>query len=48
MLEAKPMIQPSSSGNCEHLHSIEILNPFNPLLQLINTKPMIQKQIKTC
>ena len=33
------------SNNCVHRYNVEILNLFDPELQLINTKPMI-KNIK--
>ena len=38
-LETKIMIQSRSSDNCARVYSIEILNLFDPELQLINSKP---------
>ena len=35
-----------SSHNCIHLYNTEILNIFDPELQLINTKPMIKSKLK--
>ena len=35
-------VQSNSSDNCIHHYNIEILNMFDPELQLINTKPMIK------
>ena len=40
------MMQSSSSDNCVRFYSIEILNLFNPELQLINTKPVIKNKLK--
>ena len=34
------------SDNCVHRYNIKILNIFNPELQLINTKPMIENKLK--
>ena len=39
-------VQSISSDNCIHRNNVEILNIFHPKLELINTKPMIKKQIK--
>ena len=39
-LETKIMIQSRSSDNCARVYSIEILNLFDPELQLINSKPV--------
>ena len=36
----------NSSDNCKHRCNIEILNIFDPELQLINTKPMIKNKLK--
>ena len=36
----------NSSDNCIHRYNVEILNLFDPELQLINTKQVIKKQIK--
>ena len=41
------IMQSSSSDNYLHRYIIEILNPFDPGLQLINTKPMIKNILKT-
>ena len=35
------MMQSNSSNNCVHRYNIMILKLFDPELQLINTKPMI-------
>ena len=43
MSEAKLMTKSSSSNNCVHYFNISILNPFDPELQLINTKPTVKK-----
>ena len=40
------MMQSNSSHNCVHRYNIEILNLFDPELQLINTKPMIKSKLK--
>ena len=40
------MMQSNSSDNCVHGYYIEILNLFEPELQLINTKPMIKNKLK--
>ena len=39
-------MQPNSSDNCIHHYNVEILNLFDPELQLINTKPVIKKKLK--
>ena len=39
------MMQSNSSDNCVHYYNM-ILNLFDPKLQLINTKPMINKKLK--
>ena len=39
-------MQSNSSDNCVHRYNIEILNRFDPALQLINTKPMIKNKLK--
>ena len=36
------------SVNCIHHYNIEILNFFDPELQLINTKAEIKTNLKTC
>ena len=40
------MMQSNSSDKCVHHYNIEILNLFNPDLQLINTKPVIKNKLK--
>ena len=40
------MMQSNSLDNCVHCCNIEILNLFDPELQLINTKPMIKRTVK--
>ena len=40
------MLESNFSDNCEHHYNIEILNLFDPELQLINTKPMIKSKLK--
>ena len=39
-------MQPNCSDNCVHHYAVEILNLFDPELQLINTKPMIKIKLK--
>ena len=39
------MMQSNSSASCVHPYNIEILNLFDPELQLINTKPMIRNKL---
>ena len=39
------MVQYNSSDNCVHHYNIEILNLFDPELQLINTKIMIKNKL---
>ena len=39
-------VQSSSSDNCVHHYNVEILNLFDPELQLINTKPVIKNKLK--
>ena len=36
----------NSSDNCIHHYKVEILNIFDPELQLINTKPVIKNKLK--
>ena len=36
-------MQSHSSDDCVHRYNIEILNLFDPELQLINTEPMISQ-----
>ena len=40
------IIQSNFSDNCMHHYNVEILNIFNPELQLINTKTMIKIIVK--
>ena len=44
--EVEKYKQSNSSDNCMHRYNIEILNLFDPELQLINTKPMIKNKLK--
>ena len=37
------IMQSNSSNNCLHCYNVEVLNIFDPELQLINTKRMIKK-----
>ena len=39
-------VQSSSSDNCVHHYNVEILNLFDPELQLINPKPLIESKLK--
>ena len=39
-------MQPNSSGSYIHHYNVEFLNHFDPKLQLINTKPVIKKNLK--
>ena len=39
-------MQSSSSNNCVCYYDIEILRLFDPLLQLINTKPTTENKLK--
>ena len=39
--EVEKHVQSNSSNNCVHHYNVEILNLFDPELQLINTKPVI-------
>ena len=39
-------VQSTSSENCIHLYNIKILNLFDPEMQLINTKPVVQNKLK--
>ena len=36
----------NSSDNCIHHYNVEMLNPFDPELQLINTEPVIKNKSK--
>ena len=44
--EVEKYEQESSSDNCIHRYNVEILNLFDPVLQLVNTKPMIKNKLK--
>ena len=39
-------IQSNSSDNWIHCYNVEVLNIFDPELQLINTKPIIKNKLK--
>ena len=39
-------MQTNSSDSCVHCYNVEILNIFDPELQLINTKPMTKNKLK--
>ena len=39
-------MQSNSSDNCIHHSNVEILNFFDPELQLLNTKPVIKNKLK--
>ena len=36
----------NSSDDCIHHYKVEILNLFDPELQLVNTKPIIKNKLK--
>ena len=38
-------MQSNFFDNCAHYYNIEILNIFDPELQLINTKPVIKNKL---
>ena len=40
------MMQSNFSDNCVHQYNVEILNFFDPELQMINNKPMIKNKLK--
>ena len=44
--EVEKYVQSNSSDNCVHHYNVEILNLFDPELQLINTKPVIKNKLK--
>ena len=44
--EVEKYMQSNSSNNCIHCYNIEILNVFDPELQLINFKPIIRNKLK--
>ena len=45
-LEVEKYVQSSYSDNCIHHYNIEILNLFDPELQLISTKPVIKNKLR--
>ena len=44
--EAERYVQSNSSDNCVHHYNVDILNLFDPQLQLLNTKSMIKNKLK--
>ena len=46
MLKVKIIMQSSSCDNCVRVYNIEILNLFDPELQLINTKSIINNKLR--
>ena len=44
--DVEKYVQANSSDNCIHHYNVEILNYFDPELQLINTKPVIKNKFK--
>ena len=44
--EVEKYVQPVSFGNCIQHYNVEILNLFDPELQLINAKPVIKDKLK--
>ena len=44
--EVEKYVQSNCSDYCIHLYNVEILNVFDPELQLTNTKPMIKNTLK--
>ena len=44
--EYAKMMQSNSSDKCVHHYNIGILDLFDPVLKLINTKPMIKNKLK--
>ena len=44
--EVEKSVQSNSFDNCIHHYHVEILNLFDPELQLINTKPMNKNKLK--
>ena len=43
--EVEKYVQSNSCDNCIHCYNFEILNIFDPVLQLIKTKPMIKPKL---
>ena len=46
--EVEKYVQSNSSDNCVHHYNVEILNLFDPELQLIKTRPVIKNKLKNC
>ena len=44
--EREKYLQSDSSDNCIHHYNVEILNIFDPELQLSNAKPIIKNKFK--
>ena len=44
--EVEKYVQSNSSDNCAHHYNFEILNLFDPELQLTSTKPVIKYKLK--
>ena len=44
--EVEQYVQSNSSDNCIHCYNVEILNTFDSELQMINSKPVIKKELK--
>ena len=42
--DVEKYVQSNFSDNCMHYYNVEILNLFDPELQLINTKPLIKNK----
>ena len=45
--EVEKYVESNYSDNCVHYYNVEILNLFDPILQLINTKPVIKNKLKS-
>ena len=45
--EVEKYVESNYSDNCVHHYNVEILNLFDPTLQLINTKPVIKNKLKS-
>ena len=44
--EVEKYVESNYSDNCVHHYDVEILNLFDPELQLIKTKPVIKNKLK--
>ena len=44
--EVEKYVESNYSDNCVHHYNVEILNLFDPELQLIKTKPVIKNKLK--